>query len=553
MEETSKHFHAHYRWHQWHTDGINGIFFPRPVRAPWKSQPRNNSYTFNSTAGMTPEMVVTQQPRQQEEAETTITSEGLKMNVASSSSNEGVDTTVSSAEERCEAETTITNVDNNDINDPSSVDTILDENVVSNEQMSLVDQSGTTLIAQTNQADDDTPEDEAEQRIIPICNQNAAQHVELDNTINNEADAAGNSQSYVQYQRQEQSISSNSLVQLEDDQSILLQQPLLNDDKDELNVSAAKVCTSSPGDKNHEVEKVQNQQHVNIVDANEGSEHGPIDEKKIDDGSLLLEKDQVEAVSCHEETQSSSSEKSDYINEHDTTGKSTAQLLFPNRATMSMSPSLLRNNNREEGFTPSPPVPAQLQPQQYQSPPNNYDHQGNNSTMNNTIISSPSRITYASPPGRRTIRLRLLEEIPSSLPPPKPRSLTPSSSSTLKAPFKRIRSLTLSGGLSFPYLNEDKSTPRSTTSHNTTTTTATPTIQQHDNGNFHNHTMLTMDRGIITVSWYDGTTSSEMQEHVFGCVLRKLNKSSGGNVKLEDVRLLDENVEPHEGKSVFVE
>ena len=64
-----------------------------------------------------------------------------------------------------------------------------------------------------------------------------------------------------------------------------------------------------------------------------------------------------------------------------------------------------------------------------------------------------------------------------------------------------------------------------------------------------------MDRGTITVSWYDGTTSSEMQEHVFGCVLRKLNQSGGngsggggGGIKLENVRLLDENVEPHEGK-----
>jgi hypothetical protein len=63
---------------------------------------------------------------------------------------------------------------------------------------------------------------------------------------------------------------------------------------------------------------------------------------------------------------------------------------------------------------------------------------------------------------------------------------------------------------------------------------------------------VNMDRGTITVSWYDGTTSSEMQEHVFGCVLRKLNQhgvgGSSSKVKLDDVRLLDENVEPHEGK-----
>jgi hypothetical protein len=61
-----------------------------------------------------------------------------------------------------------------------------------------------------------------------------------------------------------------------------------------------------------------------------------------------------------------------------------------------------------------------------------------------------------------------------------------------------------------------------------------------------------VDRGILTVSWYEGTTSSEMQEHVFNCVLRKLKSvtcsSDGGEKrKLEDVRLLDESVVPHEG------
>ena len=109
--------------------------------------------------------------------------------------------------------------------------------------------------------------------------------------------------------------------------------------------------------------------------------------------------------------------------------------------------------------------------------------------------------------------------------------------------------MSLTGSLTFPYLNEDKSTTADSESGATTTTS----LHHHDpNGNSrNNNTMLVMDRGTITVSWYDGTTSSEMQEHVFGCVLRKLNQSGGsrgGGVKLEDVRLLDENVEPHEGK-----
>lgn len=53
------------------------------------------------------------------------------------------------------------------------------------------------------------------------------------------------------------------------------------------------------------------------------------------------------------------------------------------------------------------------------------------------------------------------------------------------------------------------------------------------------------DRGAIVVSWYEGTTSAEMREHVLGCVRRKLRVD--GTVRLEDVRLLDEGATPHEG------
>ena len=68
------------------------------------------------------------------------------------------------------------------------------------------------------------------------------------------------------------------------------------------------------------------------------------------------------------------------------------------------------------------------------------------------------------------------------------------------------------------------------------------------------------------MSWYEGTTSMEMSEHVYNCVLRKLNdderkkmageehKKKGeekeeeqGKLKLEDVRLIDESVTPHGG------
>jgi hypothetical protein len=64
-----------------------------------------------------------------------------------------------------------------------------------------------------------------------------------------------------------------------------------------------------------------------------------------------------------------------------------------------------------------------------------------------------------------------------------------------------------------------------------------------------------VDHGAIVISWYDGTTSNEMQEHVRNCVLRKLNDmrkkttiggegvaaEGGGTINLVDVRLLDEH------------
>ena len=49
------------------------------------------------------------------------------------------------------------------------------------------------------------------------------------------------------------------------------------------------------------------------------------------------------------------------------------------------------------------------------------------------------------------------------------------------------------------------------------------------------------DLGTIVVSWYQGTTSKELQTHVRNSVFRKLGK------KVDDIRLLDEDVIPHEG------
>lgn len=60
-----------------------------------------------------------------------------------------------------------------------------------------------------------------------------------------------------------------------------------------------------------------------------------------------------------------------------------------------------------------------------------------------------------------------------------------------------------------------------------------------DNGYNSGDEMMT-DLGTVLVSWYQGTTSMELQDHVHNSVFRKLGK------KVDDIRLLDESVIPHE-------
>jgi hypothetical protein len=58
-------------------------------------------------------------------------------------------------------------------------------------------------------------------------------------------------------------------------------------------------------------------------------------------------------------------------------------------------------------------------------------------------------------------------------------------------------------------------------------------------------TQPSVDRGRVTVSWYEGTTSSELHEHVRQSVSRKLDLR--GNIKLNDLRVLDDSTNPPEG------
>lgn len=161
-----------------------------------------------------------------------------------------------------------------------------------------------------------------------------------------------------------------------------------------------------------------------------------------------------------------------------------------------------------------------------------------------TITQSPSRIAYVSPPGRRSITLRLLEEVDASF----------ADNLGKLTPFKRLnlrrfRSLSLSTVV-VPNESKIDMTDRQNNSNNGGSNSNSGGSSSNNNGSSgENHVI---DRGIISVSWYEGTTSAEMTEHVFNCVLRKLrsgmpNSSNGEKKKLEDVRLLDENVVPHEG------
>jgi len=52
------------------------------------------------------------------------------------------------------------------------------------------------------------------------------------------------------------------------------------------------------------------------------------------------------------------------------------------------------------------------------------------------------------------------------------------------------------------------------------------------------------DRGSVTVSWFEGTTSSELQGHVRRMVMRKIGL--GRSTELIDMRIIDQNMEPPE-------
>jgi hypothetical protein len=73
-----------------------------------------------------------------------------------------------------------------------------------------------------------------------------------------------------------------------------------------------------------------------------------------------------------------------------------------------------------------------------------------------------------------------------------------------------------------------------------------PTVMESDNDRAMPALYKSVDHGSITVSWYEGTSSLELQQHVQKSVLRKL-KLEKDNVELDDLRILDESSDPPEG------
>lgn len=61
---------------------------------------------------------------------------------------------------------------------------------------------------------------------------------------------------------------------------------------------------------------------------------------------------------------------------------------------------------------------------------------------------------------------------------------------------------------------------------------------------------VSLERGLLSVSWYVGTSAVDLQEHVRKSVLRKLRLPP--RTQLIDLRLLDESMSPPEGKEIFV-
>ncbi len=137
------------------------------------------------------------------------------------------------------------------------------------------------------------------------------------------------------------------------------------------------------------------------------------------------------------------------------------------------------------------------------------------------VLSIPNQVT-TMPGGKRKIHLQLWEDVSSTM-------MEPETSSFLS--FRR-----------------NKGILRRSPQHSTPISEVDDVNQNHndnDNGNDPSKSNQWADRGMLTVSWYEGTSSLELQEHVQNSVIRKLGLKS--TTKLVDFRVLDETSDSPEG------
>ena len=125
----------------------------------------------------------------------------------------------------------------------------------------------------------------------------------------------------------------------------------------------------------------------------------------------------------------------------------------------------------------------------------------------------------AAPSGKRKIHLRLVEELP------EPKKVVPPKRVSFLRTLGRKSSHSMLGSSSaLLKVEEDNANPAPP---------AGPQYREH---------------GKVTVSWYEGTSSLELHEHVRSSVLRKLQLVSKNSTdKLSDLRVLDESSDPPEG------
>eukprot|EP00534_Pseudo-nitzschia_fraudulenta_P004827 CAMPEP_0201136134 /NCGR_PEP_ID=MMETSP0850-20130426/54719_1 /ASSEMBLY_ACC=CAM_ASM_000622 /TAXON_ID=183588 /ORGANISM="Pseudo-nitzschia fraudulenta, Strain WWA7" /LENGTH=905 /DNA_ID=CAMNT_0047407409 /DNA_START=33 /DNA_END=2750 /DNA_ORIENTATION=- len=159
----------------------------------------------------------------------------------------------------------------------------------------------------------------------------------------------------------------------------------------------------------------------------------------------------------------------------------------------------LNQNGYQQQFHALPPMPAQQQQQQQQS-----------------VLPIPNQVTTI-PGGKRKIHLRLFENVRSPIQPEKSIFLS----------FRRKK-----GILRRQQLQSSTITEFSDNHHS-----------EYD-GFGDGDEVRYADRGTLTVSWYEGTGSLELQEHVHNSVIRKLGLKS--TAKLLDFRVLDESSDPPE-------